>query len=111
MIKGYADKDLIAHNAPAYHLLAVWITEVAMRHGYAIGIHGSMKRDLDLIACPWTEKATSPTKLINAICKRVGGYVDKRLLPKRGQKPWGRRCWVIQLGRGAYIDISVMPKR
>lgn len=33
------------------------IWEVARGCGYAIGLHGSMKRDVDLIAVPWTDEA------------------------------------------------------
>lgn len=34
------------------------VREVAKRHGWAIGVHGSLKRDIDLIAIPWTEEAS-----------------------------------------------------
>lgn len=33
------------------------IRELAKEIGYAIGAHGSLERDLDLIAAPWSEEA------------------------------------------------------
>ena len=89
------------------------IRQVAAAHGYAIGVHGSMARDLDLIAAPWTEEATPPELLAKEIQVAVGGFVLKGRAgnDEHGSslKPHGRRCWSIHLGGGPYIDLSVMP--
>lgn len=91
--------------------------EAARRYGYALGLHGSMRRDLDLIAAPWTEEAVPPEDLVKGIAVAVGGYVRKetRGCQERDEtgatsKPHGRRAWVIHLGADAYIDLSVMPR-
>ena len=47
------------------------LREVARRHGYAIGEHGSQRRDIDLIAVPWTEEAGEPIMLAEAIRAEV----------------------------------------
>lgn len=89
---------------------------VAKSCGYAIGVHGSMRRDLDLIAAPWTEEATDPKDLIDALVKTLGGTLsDKWMCGAPTVKPYGRLCWCIyfdanQEGWGPYLDISVMPK-
>jgi hypothetical protein len=86
------------------------ITAVAREHGYAIGIHGSLQRDLDLIAVPWSEVAVEPDALVLAICEVVGGFI----MPHQEEptkKPHGRLAWTIQLGAGLYIDLSVTPKQ
>lgn len=92
------------------------IREAAKRHGYAVGLHGSMTRDLDLIAVPWTEHASPPDVLAVAIKGAVNGnWDDERYhdhwhqMGKPGNKPHGRLCWSIKLGGGAYIDLSVAP--
>lgn len=88
------------------------VRDVARAHGYAIGVHGSMKRDLDLIAAPWTEAASPPASLAKAIEVAVDGFVVKG--PEGRDrfpytKPHGRLCWSIHLGGGPFIDLSVFP--
>lgn len=87
------------------------IREAARSCGYAIAVHGSMTRDFDLIAAPWVEVASGAEQLIEAITKAVHGHVVPRSdggeWPR--EKPHFRKCWSIQLGAGAYLDVSVMP--
>jgi hypothetical protein len=95
------------------------IRRVAREHGYAIGVHGSLARDIDLIAAPWIEECAPAEVLVRAIAAAVDGVIDN--LPgnetagdaKRFPvaKPHGRLAWSIQLGGGPYIDLSVMPRR
>jgi hypothetical protein len=84
--------------------------DVARAHGYALAIHGSLTRDFDLVAVPWTPEASDADTLVAAIC------ADNQLLvtvPDKGDKPHGRRCWTLQgisgLGHG-WVDLSVMPR-
>lgn len=66
-------------------------TRVARRHGYAIGVHGSMSRDLDLIAVPWVESASSPDELLKEICEMVRptitAHTDARLTTLFSKEP------------------------
>lgn len=85
---------------------------VTAKHcGYAIGWHGSMARDLDLIAVPWTEHAIPPEEMVAQVVKRIGAWVRvKDECPTR--KPHGRLAWSLYLiGSGVYLDLSVMPLR
>lgn len=88
---------------------------VGQRHGYAMGLHGSMVRDLDVIAVPWTEDAAPESVLIDDLLEQIGGFAaeiiatDPRFVPT--EKPHGRRAWTLLLDAGAFIDLSVMPIR
>lgn len=84
------------------------ITALAREYGYAIAIHGSLQKDLDLVAVPWSEVATDAETLVMAICEIVGGFI----LPHQEAllKPHGRIAWTIHLGAGLWIDLSVMPR-
>lgn len=90
------------------------IRETAREHGYAVGIHGSTARDIDLIAVPWVGSASNTLELAEAIrlaCEKVNGlafYSPSDTNPV--DKPHGRMCWSIHLGSGVYIDLSVMPR-
>ena len=93
------------------------VREVAKAHGYAIGVHGSLARDIDLIAAPWSEAASEPLTLVEAICGAVGGYVrpdEESAELGHGDRnpsvrPHGRLTWSIWVAGGTYLDFSVMP--
>lgn len=97
---------------PLYYLsLLPAIRTAAQQCGYAVGLHGSMRWDLDLIAVPWIEDALEARSLVEAICRSVSGVIEPR--SDGGEwpriKPHGRLFWAIHLGAGAYINLSVMP--
>lgn len=104
-----------------YDLLIGPLRERAKELGYAIGVHGTLKRDIDLVACPWTDQAVPAEVLAEAlriVAEKVNGYaapneleVDEYFMDGcPGGKPHGRLCWTFHLGGGPYIDLSVMPR-
>jgi hypothetical protein len=99
--------------ASVYAWMVPAIREVARGHGYAIGLHGSMARDLDLIAVPWMDNAATTEVLVEAVMKAVGGQFaphDMGFDRNPCHKPHGRRAWSIYFsGMMFYIDLSVMP--
>lgn len=100
-----------------YKVLIPALRHVAERCGYAIGVHGSLKRDIDLIACPWRICPIDAGSLIDDLRKTtevIIGFARVREVDK-GQpekKPCGRLGWSFYLTHeddGPYLDISVMP--
>jgi hypothetical protein len=105
--------------AEFYGALIEALRHVAYRCGYALAVHGSLKRDIDLIACPWRQSAVSACYLIDSLAKATEAIVgmarvrdvDKDRQPEK--KPCGRLAWSFYLTHRddmAYLDISVMPK-
>lgn len=104
-----------------YAILLPKLRAVARSQGYALGLHGSGERDLDLIAVPWVEHAFEAEKLVEALRSAVGGFIVNEPDAQVGDytkrspepKPHGRLAWSIYLyaphGR-LYIDLSVMPR-
>lgn len=91
------------------------LKRIAQENGYALGVHGSMRTDLDLIACPWTDEVSEPEVLIEAIRSRISGVIfEEDSHPTK--KPHGRLAWRIHphgttwSTRSIYFDISVVPK-
>lgn len=88
----------------------------ARRLGYALGLHGSMKRDLDLIAAPWVDEAVSAKALVDALAIECGGFVVGADLggtwtAEHGtSKPHGREAFNICFGGKPFLDVSVMPR-
>jgi hypothetical protein len=82
----------------------------AWQYGYAIGMHGSFTRDLDLIVVPWAEPACEPEHLVRVILSRTD-LRDGHGNP--GTKPYGRKVWTLHLpefGDPRWIDLSIMPR-
>lgn len=89
------------------------IRDVARELGFGIGLHGSMRRDLDLIAVPWSETHATKDELAAAIQNAACGISSAKFIWEA--KPCGRFatafpvCWsdhnVISSG---HIDLSVM---
>ena len=81
------------------------IRTLAAEVGYAVGVHGSMERDLDVIATPWVETAVSAPDLAAHLAKGL----NARLLNDKVQdKPCGRWSCCIQIdGWFKHIDLSV----
>jgi len=73
--------------------------------GYAIGVHGTLERDLDLIAAPWTEDAVDYQTLITHLANGLNAViVDVEA------KPLGRYAASIKMeGWYKLIDLSVCP--
>jgi hypothetical protein len=88
--------------------------EVARDCGYALAVHGSQARDLDLVAVPWTPEAVSAQQLVDTLCAVVG-LVEKPsewpVAPNPESKPWGRLAWALCGWPGVqYLDLSVAPR-
>lgn len=85
----------------------------AKNNGYALAVHGSLLRDIDLIAVPWINRPKAPSTLHKSLFKLAKVLYKYAYTAKKPTlKPQGRVAWVIHLGNGTYIDLSVMsPKR
>jgi hypothetical protein len=90
---------------------------VAWSEGYALTMHGSFTRDLDLLAVPWTEKATEPEHLVRRIVSNLDDLdllvKDQKASSQATEKPHGRLAWTLTFkafGDPRFVDLSVMPR-
>lgn len=112
---------------PEYQQLIGPLRVIAREAGYALAVHGSLARDIDLVAIPWSPDACNPELLMESIrveMERVTGHTcfvlnDKTRAPhdySKGRrnpepKPHGRLGWSIHIaGSGTYVDLSVTPR-
>lgn len=104
---------------PVYET-ALTVARIKAREcGYAIGLHGSQVRDLDLIAVPWTDQATSAAFVSRHIAHGIfeqfemqesaDRLLEDQQFPYWCSKPHGRRAYTIQLPGCLWIDLSVIP--
>lgn len=80
---------------------------VFRQHGYALAVHGSLRRDFDLVAVPWVEKPSPPEVVVKDI---LATWAIKLVGEGGTPKLHGRRCWTLSIGWGSCaIDLSFMP--
>ncbi len=99
------------------------LSEIAREAGYNLLLHGSMNRDMDLVAVPWIDEPKTHSELLRSFCKHLGVPVS---LKTDGTEDWmysvlpgGRHSYIINLNRGGrfngyldeeyYLDISITP--
>lgn len=105
-----------------YELLIEPLRARARELGYAIGVHGSLNRDIDLIACPWSDDAVSERELaeeLHRVVEQIYGQSPRgwhlqgyeyTLAGAPCSKPHGRLGWIFYAD-GTPIDLSVMPRQ
>ena len=75
--------------------------------GYALALHGSMQRDLDAIAVPWSKCPASAEHLVEHVCEKMGLTIGAG---SPAEKHHGRKVWTLMLMDIGFIDLSVMPE-
>ena len=88
------------------------LKEIAEQHGYALAVHGSFTRDMDLIAVPWIQNPKSILLMLTEMRKRLGGQrADGQPYDSIEAKPHGRTAYTFATGGGGYVDISKFGKK
>ncbi len=103
-----------AYNRALLDLILPAMRQTAKDHGYAITVHGSLNRDIDLVAIPWLEhNVADPDNLVRWICGAVSGVIGRCNFPAEWtEKPHGRKAKTLLAWCGettAHLDLSVMP--
>jgi hypothetical protein len=109
-----------------YTMFYEQLKDIAKEYGYNLVVHGSMNRDLDLIAIPWEDRCCFTKEQL--MIKEFQEYLTGVKITKPDGEiyyttlPGGRHSYVIELNRGDrhgewvrfedseyYLDISVTP--
>jgi hypothetical protein len=106
-----------------YAIFYEFLKEIAESYGYNLVLHGSIQRDLDLIAIPWVDNPKPEQDMIIEFQEYLTG--KKPAVMPSGEiyytiLPGGRHSYIIELNRGNkhgewirfedkeyYLDISV----
>jgi len=102
-----------------YAIFYEHLKQIAKEYGYNLVLHGSMQRDLDLIAIPWSDRLRPDSEMIQEFEEYLTG--KKHWNPHYTILPGQRKSYVISLNRGDkhgewvrfedkeyYLDISVV---
>lgn len=114
-----------SHDAyPLYKQIIGPLRQAAHYVGYCLAVHGTLRRDIDLLAVPWVADAI-PAPALAGLLMEVTRGVGLGAYHMPGEedryhsdgcpmfKPHGRRCWtwyLLEAKQGTpYVDLSVMP--
>lgn len=74
--------------------------DIAIRYGYNLVLHGSMNRDLDLIAVPWKKELGVVKDMLNEIAQFIGSKINEKTyeFTHRGT------AYILDINRGGYFN-------
>lgn len=110
------DRKEITCNGRAAFYASIWndLRQAAMDCGWALGLHGSLNSDLDIMAMPWIENAVPADDMIDnlAACFGFSEYwIKNQLMVDRSSKPNGRVVYTIPIYGDFYLDINVIENK
>jgi len=87
------------------------LKDVAKEKGYALAVHGSLKKDIDLVAIPWVNYPVNQDDLANALLQKLNDIFGAACFAGDvGLKPHGRKAYtIVTKGANVYFDLSVVP--
>jgi hypothetical protein len=96
------------------------LKEIAKEKGYNLVLHGSLNRDMDLIAIPWIDNPSTELQLIQSFDEYFTGTCWENECYFYTKLPGNRSSYIINLNRGGewnshvdeqwYLDISITPQ-
>lgn len=97
--------DLPGDREAHYAAILPDMRAAARRLGYALAVHGSMRRDFDVVAVPWADTHASPSTLAQAMEEAACGASREQFATP---SPGGRWTFVLFVGTTAYVDLNVV---
>jgi hypothetical protein len=108
MPKSTKDKVIKQNSNPiVYAMYYEPMRRIAAKYGYALALHGSMLRDMDMIAVPWSVQVGDYTKMVAEMRKitHCVQWSEKEDGVYGIRMPHGRRAYRLFLG-GVHLDIE-----
>lgn len=104
-------REHVTTNGRAVFFAAMWedLKNAAISHGWALGLHGSLNSDMDIMAMPWDEHASSSDVMINQLCLcfTEAAQIEKNILVST-DKPNNRIVYTLPIWDDFYLDINII---
>lgn len=104
-------REHVTTNGRAAFYATMWpdLREAALNCGWALGLHGSLASDMDIMAMPWTEDAKPVEEMIQALsdCFSENPFKHRHTVPYFG-KPNSRVVYTMSIWADFYLDINVI---
>jgi hypothetical protein len=104
-------RDVVTSNGKAAFYASIYddLRNAAMGCGWALGLHGSLASDMDIMAMPWTENAKPVEEMIKALSDCFVGcpFKEYHTVPHY-DKPNNRVVYTMSIWADWYLDINVI---
>jgi len=106
----FSREHISTHGRAAFYACIFGdLIEAAASCGWALGLHGSLQSDMDIMAMPWTEDAKPVDETIRALsdCFTESSFKEHHTIPHY-DKPNGRVVYTMSIWTDFYLDINVI---
>lgn len=104
-------REHVTTNGRAVFFAAMWedLKKAALSHGWALGLHGSLSSDMDIMAMPWDEHANSADLMIAQLCLcfTEGAQIENNIQISH-DKPNNRTVYTLPIWADFYLDINII---
>lgn len=104
-------REHVVANGKAAFYASIWddLRNAAMDNGWALGLHGSLANDMDIMAMPWVEDAKPVEEMIKALsdCFTESIFKEHHLVPDTA-KPNGRTVYTMTIWADFHLDINII---
>ena len=106
MTDGKISREHVVENGKASFYACIYpeLIKSAKSCGWALGLHGSLSSDMDIMAMPWTVDAKPVEEMIQALsdCFKDNPWKDHHI------KPNNRVVYTMTIWKDFYLDINVI---
>lgn len=105
------DREYVTTNGRAVFYAVMWndLRQAAMDKGWALALHGSLASDMDIMAMPWTNEATTDTEMIEAI---KNCFTDcNKIKAEKSEMPNNRVVYTLSIFGDFYLDINIINNK
>lgn len=104
-------REHVTTNGRAVFFACMWedLKNAALSHGWALGLHGSLSSDMDIMAMPWDEHASAVEIMIEQLCICFTDSAQLQdTLKVSKDKPNNRVVYTLSIWADFYLDINVI---
>lgn len=103
-------REHIVTNGRAAFYAIIWedFRLAALDCGWALGLHGSLASDIDIMAMPWIPDAKPVEELIKALENCLTKINNEFFNTTKSYGPHNRTTYTIPIWSDYYIDINVI---
>ena len=102
------NREAVTTNGRAVFYAAMWndFRQAALNNGWALGLHGSLASDMDIMAMPWVENACSSFQMVLAL-RRCFEH-PKKIEITETTRPNNSKVYTLSIWADFYLDINVI---